>query len=237
MRRALVAIAFIAVAVVVGPGGLDAADVGTLKTRNSSGRSGSYYVPAHESGAHMPVLVGLHGTGDAGRVMVAAFRDLADARKFVIVAPDSRRSPGGQWTWQVGDKPGEVTEDLLNVVAALDEVAAHLGPTADLSRVLIVGHSGGASAAPYIASNRGPFSAFGVLHGGVFAEGLGARHVRGWFSTGAKDPARPPAQVKRALEDTRARGFADLTFEVFPGGHGLSSDEMTALIDWWLGES
>jgi phospholipase/carboxylesterase len=207
MRPALVVAAF--VAVVIGPGCLDAGDgtphLGTLKTRNSGGRTGSYYVPAHESGAHLPVLVALHGTGDAGRAMVGAFRDLADARRFVIVAPDSRRSPNGQWTWQVGDKPDDVTEDLRNVVASLDEVADHLGPTVDLTRVLIVGYSGGASAAPYIASNRGPFSAFGVLHGGVFANGLGARHVRGWFSTGARDPARPPVHVKRALEDTRAR--------------------------------
>jgi predicted esterase len=220
--------------------GVPAADVGPrfgeLATRNSSGRSGTYYIPAHEPDARLPVLVALHGTGASGRSMVAAFQALAEQRKFVIVAPDSRRSPQGQWTWQVADTPGEVTDDLTHVVSCLDEVASDLGGSADLSSVLIVGHSGGASSAPYIATNRGPFSGFGVLHGGVFDGGLGSRRVRGWFSTGANDGLRPPGQVEQAVEATRARGFSDLTLEVFPGGHGLSSEETASLVNWWLGE-
>jgi phospholipase/carboxylesterase len=227
------------VATLVSAGDLRAADQGPrfdeLETRNSSGRSGTYYVPAHDTAERMPVLVALHGTGGSGRSMVAVFQSLAEARRFIIVAPDSRRSPSGHWTWQVADRPGEVTDDLAHVVACLDEVTEDLGSSVDLSRVLIVGHSGGASSAPYIATNRGPFSGFGVLHGGVFAGGLGSRRVPGWFSTGANDGLRPPEQVESAMAAARARGFSDLTFEVFPGGHGLSPGETAALIEWWLG--
>jgi poly(3-hydroxybutyrate) depolymerase len=238
MRVALVAVLLV---LVVGAGmraatpqATAASQLGTIEIRNSSGRSGSYYVPNRTVDATLPILVALHGTGDSGRAMVTAFRELADARGFVVVAPDSRRSPAGQLTWQVGDFPSEVTEDLTHVLACLDEVAGDLGQEADASEVLIVGYSGGGSAAPYIATNRGRFSAFGVLHGGVFAGGLGPHRVRGWFSTGTQDPARPPAQVKEAFVETGNHGVGDLTLRVFPGGHGLSPAERAALIEWWL---
>ena len=116
-----------------------------------------------------------------------ALRDAAERGTFFVLAPDSRHSPDGQYTWQVGDHPGDATADLEHVGHCVDELKAMAGVQIDLTRVLIVGHSGGASEAPYVASNREPFTAFAVLHGGVFAAGLGPRHVRGWFSTGDAD--------------------------------------------------
>jgi predicted esterase len=183
-------------------------------------------------------LVALHGTGGDGRAILDAFRSLADERGFAIVGPDSRKTPNGTFSWEVGDKPGEVTDDYRHVVACMNEALGQIGADADRSRILIAGHSGGASSAPYIATNRRPFSAFAVLHGGVFEGGLGHRDVRGWFSTGTQDTVRSPAHVRDALERARKQGgLSDLTYREFPGGHGVSAAEAKALVDWWLGEA
>src|SRR5256885_3949886 len=55
---------------------------------------------------------------------------------------------------------------------------------------LIAGYSGGGSSAPYIASNRPPFTHTAVLHGGVFAGGIGPRRMPAWFSTGDRKSTR-----------------------------------------------
>jgi predicted esterase len=113
-----------------------------------------------------------------------------------------------------------------------DVVRAGLRITAP--RVRVAGHSGGASSAPWLATNEEPFTAFAVLHGGAFPGGFGHRRVRGWFSTGSADPIRPPDMVTRAYETSRGPG-SPYEMHVFPGGHDLGEQERRALIAWWLG--
>ena len=183
----------------------------------------------------MPLLVVLHGTGGAGDEILAAFRPLAQAHHFAIVAPDSRRTPGGALTWEVGDQPGDVTPDLTHTLSCIEWVRTHSGLVIDASRALIVGYSGGGSSAPYIGSNRPPFTHIAVLHGGVFPGGIGPRRASVWFSTGEQDPYRPVALVKQSAADLSALGFA-VTFRTYPGGHELSDAELRDLIRWWLGQ-
>jgi poly(3-hydroxybutyrate) depolymerase len=205
----------------------------TLRTTNSSGRSGTYYIPRSRA-AHVPLLVFFHGTGGVGADGIAAFRSLADQDGFAILAPDSRVSPSGELTWQVGDHPGDVTDDRRHVMSCLQEMLVGEHLAIDPAHVLAVGHSGGGSSAPYLATNEEPFTAFAVLHGGAFPGGFGARRMAGWFSTGSADPIRPPPTVQSAADATRAAGF-DVSIRVFPGGHGLGEDERAAVVKWWLG--
>lgn len=206
----------------------------TLATTNRDGRSGAAYVPEHDASRALPLLVAIHGTGGDGHGAVAGFRAMADAKGFVIVAPDSRRTPDGRWSWEVGDHAGEVTDDYRHVMACIREVTAIPGLRIDLAHVLVAGHSGGGSSAPYLATNEPLFTAFAVLHGGVFPGGLGAHGVRGWFSGGSRDPIRPAAGVTSAADAARAAGVADVEMHVFEGGHEVSPAEMDALIAWWL---
>ena len=211
-----------------------------LRTTSSSGRSGAYYIPTLTPAARsapLPLLVFLHGTGGNGDDGVRAFRSLADERGFAVLAPESSVAPDGRVTWEVGDHPGEVTDDRRHVMACLAELLSILSAadlTLDPRHVLIAGHSGGASSAPYIATNEEPFTAFAVLHGGSFPGGFGHRRVRGWFSTGSGDPIRPPDMVTRAYEEARGPG-APFEMHVLAGGHELGAEERRALIAWWLG--
>lgn len=208
---------------------------GAIEIQNASGRTGAYYLPAVARERRVPLLVVLHGSGGSGGNIISLFVELAQARGFAIIAPDSRIHPTAGATWEVGDKQGDVTPDLTHVMDCIEWVRGKTGLLVDESRVLIAGYSGGASSAPYIASNRLGFTHAAVLHGGVFAGGIGPRRFRAWFSTGELDRYRPVAHVQQAATALQALGFPDLTIRSYGGGHDLSDAELQDLIDWWLG--
>ena len=208
---------------------------GPVGVQNEAGRSGWFYIPGGSRSSAVPLLVFLHGTGGSGHDFVDALRAFAKAHHFVIVAPDSRRSPRGDFTWEPGDQPGQVTPDLTHTVDCVDWVRVHGRLTFDSSRVLIAGFSSGGSSAPYIATNQPLFTHTAVLHGGVFPGGIGPRRIPAWFSTGETDRYRPVALVQQSVDALSALGFTAVTFRTYPGGHELSEDEMRDLVDWWLG--
>lgn len=207
---------------------------GELTTKNESGRASYFYVPGHPKTVPVPLLVGLHGTGADGREMIGAFRALADARGFAILAPSSGYVEEAKaFTWRVGDHPKDFSPDYWNVAACLKELEGRGDVAIDHDRVLAVGFSGGASSAPYLASNTEPYTAYAVLHGGVFIGGIGARKVRGWFSTGDADPLRSRDHVFAQSQSMQNAGF-DVVFTTFPGGHEISRAEAEAVVKWWL---
>ena len=207
---------------------------GALSTTNSAGRSGSFLIPEHNAGQALPVLLGFHATGGDGAGFISAFSELAREQGFAIAAPDSRISPTGEFTWEVGTEPNEVTPDYLHALNCLNELEEEHELNIELSAVLVAGYSGGASSAPYLASSEGQFTAFAILHGGVFPGGLGALRPRGWLSTGEQDNLRSPDHMRGHLESLTNLGFTDLELQIFAGGHGLGSTELTALVQWWL---
>jgi poly(3-hydroxybutyrate) depolymerase len=200
----------------------------------SAGRTGAFFLPAGYNTRAFPLFVAYHGSDQAGSDMVSAFHALAVTREFIIVAPDSRMFDG-HFNWQVGDHSGDVTEDYTHTLACIAEVRAKEGVAIDETRVLAAGFSGGGSSAPYIATNERLFKAFAVLHGGVIQGGIGTNVIRGWFSTGQDDPARPPSLVQQSVDYIQGLGFSDVTFKLYPGAHVLSPPELSDVIAWWLG--
>jgi len=145
----------------LGPGGAgvlsigssSSGTVGTLVTRNSAGRSGAYFLPSGYEAGPLPLLVAIHGSGSSGAAMVGVFHQEAQKRKFFIVAPDSRVAPNGQYSWEVADHAGEITDDYVHVRDCVAELRAMPGVQIDTAHVFIVGFSGGGSMAPYVATN------------------------------------------------------------------------------------
>jgi poly(3-hydroxybutyrate) depolymerase len=208
--------------------------VGRLTTTNSAGRTGAFYLPADFASSPLPLLVAIHGTGGVGASMVSLLRPAADRYRFIVVAPDSRRSPAGDFTWEVPSNPGETTEDQSHVARCVQEVLAMPGIRVEPGKTLIAGHSAGASTAAYEASVDDSYGAFAVLHGGVFAGRLNARPVRGWFSTGTADAIRPPAVVRRAVDQAMRAGLGPIVYREFQEGHEVGTQELDALVEWWL---
>jgi poly(3-hydroxybutyrate) depolymerase len=207
---------------------------GTLATLNSAGRTGAFYLPAGYNQHPVALLVTYHGTGGKGADMVGVFRSLAAASPFAIVAPDSRVSPDGLFTWEVGDMPGEKTEDYTHTLDCIAELRAKPGVVIDENVVLAAGYSGGGSSAPYIATNEKLFRAYAVLHGGVIPGGIGANIIPGWFSTGTSDTLRPQELVQQSVDYMKGLGFGDVTFRTYSGGHELSMQEVDEVVAWWL---
>jgi poly(3-hydroxybutyrate) depolymerase len=207
---------------------------GALTTTNASGRAGAFLLPAGYASQRLPLMVAIHGTGGHGAAMIELFREAAQRERFIVAAPDSRVGPEGQASWEVPDRPDATTDDLDHIRRCVDEVLAMADVHVDFARTLIVGHAGGGSTAPYVASGIGLYRAFAVLHGGVVTSSLGDRRMRGWFSTGDADTVRPPRLVERAAEEMRHAGFGSVVSRVFHEGHDVGPAEVRALVDWWL---
>lgn len=206
-----------------------------LTTTNSSGRSGSYYLPKDYSLKTLPVLVAFHGQGGEGADMVGLFKEQADAHGFIVVAPSSRIHESGIISWEVSDVPGEGTPDYEHALACIAEVLALENVSA--GEFMATGVSAGGSSAAFLATNDLRFSAMAILHGGIFASGFGDNRVRAWFSTGSEDELRTPAELKTHAATTRALGFPEVTYMEYDYGHVVKKDEQADVIDWWLGSN
>lgn len=212
------------------------AERGVLTTKNSAGRTGSYYLPKNFKNSELPIMVAFHGTGGSGEDMVSMFADLANEFSFIIIAPDSRKSPSGSYTWEVGSTPSEITEDYTHTLNCIKEVLSRSGVTKDDRYYLAVGYSGGGSSAPYLATNESRFTNFAILHGGVFTSNLGTNVIPGWLSTGKNDTLRPPSELNSYQSALNATGFGDISFTQYSGSHDVSDNEKQDLVRWWLGK-
>jgi predicted esterase len=168
--------------------------------------------------------------------MVTFLHEIAEREKIIVVAPDSNAAPDGTYTWQVADRQSDpITDDLTHAQRCVQEVLALPDVEIDRTHVLVMGHSGGGSFAPYLASHDELYTAFASLHGGAFPGGLGKHRVRGWFSTGTEDQIRPVDGVIKAADGTRSVGFAQVEVRTYRGGHHIAQGELEDLIAWWLG--
>jgi predicted esterase len=205
-----------------------------VDVRNSAGRSGAYYRPSDLDPVDVPVLVLTHPTGSSGRAFIPAFRALADSLGFLVVAPDSRVTEDGTVTWQAGDRRGDITDDLSHVMAVLRWVEGETLLAFDPDHILLAGFSGGGIMAPYVATNRSPFTHAAILHGWASPGGFGSRRVPLWLSTNHGDEIVTVGDMGSLAPELGRLGY-EVTLRSYAGAHNLSSIEKRELVDWWLG--
>jgi poly(3-hydroxybutyrate) depolymerase len=206
--------------------------VRAVQARTSSGRQGTYFLPSHYETRVLPLMVGFHGTGGTGSLMILRLQGIAEREGFIVLAPDSASVAG---VWVVGQRPDDLTEDYRHVMDCVREVLRVPGVRIDPAYVLAAGFSVGGSVAPYIASHESLFTAFAVLHGHVAPGAMGPRRPRGWLSAGDRDRVRTVEYMKGVTDYlTRREGFAEVELHVFRGGHTLGDEELAALVAWWL---
>ncbi len=192
----------------------------------ASPRDGFMYVPSgYSPDSPAPLFVALHGYGATSDDW-SGYITYAEARGFVLLAPDSRSI-----SWTDADS---IAPDVDFIDAALKHTfdRCRIDPT----RIAFAGFSDGAS---YAVS-------LGVSNGDLFTNLL--VHSGGFFWPASPIVGKPPVFQSHGTNDqilslTLARSIEaqllsegyDVTFEEFGGGHELPPAISQASLDWFLG--
>lgn len=205
------------------------AQVKTLKSENTSGRKGKYFLPENWKKKKTPLMLLLHGSSIDGNAILKIFKKSAKQERFIIVAPDSVNSIG----WQLSNDPSQPTEDQRHIQNCLNEVMSIPGLRTDTSKVLAVGVSAGGAIATYLGSNNSFFKKMASVHGGVPLSLLGSNDIPVWLSTGTNDLLRTPQEVSYYASELSKR-FTSVSYKEYEVGHQVATKEKKDLVRWWL---
>lgn len=189
------------------------------------------YVPSG-AGASAPLVVLLHGAGQAGDAMIARFQADADRLGLVLLAPKSRGA-----TWDVVARAGMASmlgpSSLGGVyryagspdgarIAAAEAALAGQVPTDPAHRVLL-GFSDGASfALAYGTGRKTTYSAvFAVAPGLATLAASPARRRPVIVLHGRTDAVLPLAFTAGTIVPALRDAGLAVRLEIFAGGHGI----------------
>lgn len=202
--------------------------------RIRAGASAALYIPASLPPGPAPFLVLLHGAGGRGDQMIRRFRDEADRRGIILLAPDSAGV-----TWDAVIEAGRrrtpaFGEDVARIDAALAEAFTRVN--ADPGRLGIAGFSDGASYALSLgARNSDRFSGIFGFSPGLIVPGDVGPPRRVVITHGEQDRILPVAVARDTLTPMlRAAGF-EVDLVLFRGGHELPDEVLAGALDEWLG--
>jgi phospholipase/carboxylesterase len=188
-------------------------------------RDGLLHVPrSYDASRPAPLLVVLHGAGASGGDVLPWVVPLADARGFLILAPDSRAS-----SWDV--IRGGYGPDVRSVDRALRQVFER--HAVDAKRIGVGGFSDGASYALSLGLINGLlFSDILAFSPGFMAPTLVEDAPRIFVSHGVHDTVLPIDRCSRALVPRlRAQGLA-VDYREFSGGHVVPPEMVAASLEF-----
>lgn len=194
----------------------------------SGDRDGVLYVPASYNPAiAAPLLVALHGAGGSG-LSWASYPGRAEARGFILLAPDSRGP-----TWDV--IRGRVGPD----VTFLDRALAHTFARCRINsaRICLGGFSDGATTALALGlANGNLFTHLAIFSPGFFAQvGPPVGKPKVFVSHGTGDPILQVTASRDVIVPRLVRSSYDVTYREFDGGHEVPSAISDAALDWFAG--
>jgi phospholipase/carboxylesterase len=204
-------------------------DARGLQKLRDGARGGVFYVPpAIDATKAVPLIVMLHGAGGQGERALGWLRTFADAKRFIVVAPDS---VGATWDL-IQQRPGPDVERL-------DESLAMLFArfTIDASRVAIAGFSDGASYALSLGIDNGDLFTHVIAYSPGFMivnEQVGVPRI--YVSHGTADEVLPIAHCSRRLVPQLKGAGYDVTYREFAGGHTVPEANATESMEWLAGD-
>lgn len=202
-----------------------------LKTTNSTGRKGVYFLPKNYRLKTLPIMLLFHGSSIDGKKIARIFKKLAGEENFIIIAPDSVNDYG----WEYSLDSNSPSEDQRHIANCIEEVLALPHITIKTDKFLVAGVSAGGELAGFFGSNDSKFKSIAIMHGGVYSVGLGDNIVPVWLSTGTQDTLRPPTEVSGYQSILNARSFNDVVYHEYNVGHAVPEEEKIDLLEWWLG--
>ena len=200
---------------------------GLQRLERGARRDGLLLVPeSYDPEDPAPLLVVLHGAGGEAVHMLGHLADRAQARRFLVLSPDSR---GRTWDVILGAYGPDVTfiDDALNHVFARYAV--------NRDRIGIGGFSDGASYALSLGITNGTlFSDILAFSPGFSApeEAHGLPQI--FISHGVTDNVLPIERCSRRLVPRLRDAGYDVDYREFPDGHIVPDDMVDAALDRFL---
>ncbi len=207
------------------PAGLPA---GVSRLGLGQGRDGLVFVPAGlDPGEPAPLVVMLHGAGGEAAHVLGLIEQPAQARGFVVLAPDARLG-----TWDV--IRGGYGPDVAFLDRALERVFA--GAAVDPARMAVGGFSDGGSYALCLGLSNGDlFSHVLAFSPGFAAPAVVAGRPRIFISHGDRDEVLPVDRCGRRLARVLGEGGYDVDYREFSGGHVVPPEMVAGALARFLG--
>ncbi|MGE3176092.1 MAG: alpha/beta hydrolase [Vicinamibacterales bacterium] len=190
-----------------------------------SDRDGLLYLPSsYRPDTPMPLLVLLHGAGGTAQSVYYAF-PMADRHGVIILAPDSR----DQRSWDL--VLGHYGPDADFLSTALGQTMGRC--SVDRSRLLIGGHSDGASQALSFGIGTGDlFGRILAFSPGVMRPVDARGKPRIFISHGIADPVMPIDATARTFVPRLRRLGYDVTYREYDGRHAVPPEVVDEGFRW-----
>jgi len=200
---------------------------GLHRLTTAEGGTGLLFVPRGlRAGRAAPLVVSLHGAGNRATSGIRPFRAVAERRRVVLLAPDSR---GGTWDRTSGD----FGPDTATVDALLTQTFARL--RIDRRRIALLGFSDGASYTLSLGLTNGDlFTRLVALAPGHAAPERRRGRPPIWIAHGRGDSVLPLERTSAQLVPRLRRLGYSVRFRPFDGGHEVRPDIARAAIAWIL---
>jgi phospholipase/carboxylesterase len=193
-----------------------------------AGRDGFVFVPAGlDMGKPVPLVVMLHGAGGEAAHVLGLMEQPAQARGFVVLAPDSRLG-----TWDV--IRGGYGPDVTFLDRAMERIFA--GVAIDPARVAVGGFSDGGSYALCLGLSNGDlFRDVLAFSPGFAAPAVTLGRPRIFISHGDRDEVLPVDKCGRRLARVLGEGGYEVDYREFAGGHVVPPEMVAGALDRFLG--
>jgi len=183
------------------------------------------YVPAPVDGRAYQLVLLFHGAGGSPRHGLDLLRPVADAHRFLLVAP---KSAGTTW---------DLIVDGFGVdVRRVDRVLEEILDSYPVSEMFIGGFSDGASYALTLGLTNGDlFDAVLAFSPGFAAPMVVHGRPRIYISHGVGDRVLPIDTCSRQLVSRLTSLEYDVTYQEFDGGHEVPESVLERGVSWLLG--
>ena len=209
---------------------------------------GVAYIPASiPAGSRAPLLVLLRGAQGDGREMIDRFREQADRRGIILVAP-----PTGGRTWDAvmdfnpihrsmpristirpADPPIPFGDDVVRVDGTISAIVRQVA--VDPARIGLLGFSDGATYALALGTrNAGLFGTIIAFSPGFAFPKTSKGRQRIFLAHGMQDRVLPFPVSRRDIVPSLKRHGYDVTFVPFHGDHEMPDDIVDQAIGYFL---
>ncbi|MES2303966.1 MAG: hypothetical protein V4558_00565 [Gemmatimonadota bacterium] len=201
---------------------------GSIPLGLASGRDGTLFVPSSYTGVAMPLLLALHGAGQAASEMLGLLQGQAEQNGFLLLAVDSRDATWDGIRGSFGPDVSYINRALQFAFDRYNVQSNHIG---------VAGFSDGASYTLTLGLTNGDLFSKVIAFSPGFVPSSDTPPTGKplfFISHGRQDQVLSYDNTASGIVPTlQGRGYT-VTFEPFDGPHTVRAATATAAVAWFL---